>query len=108
MTVATAAYVVVIVNGNDTLSGLFQVPVVYCPHCIRVLKQWGYKEEGGNKDITFPIAAKTLFCVILTTENNGTVMANVKEDSASTTGFSIWQYGSNQYNLPTWWLCICK
>ena len=49
-----------------------------------------------------------VFAVIISGCNDGTVMGNIKEHSVSTTGFSLWFWDHNQYNLETYWIAVGK
>lgn len=73
-----------------------------------LILQWGRKAINGDKNITFPVRVNTVYCIGLGTENSGTVVSNVKSDSVTNTGFSIWQYDKDQYNLLCWWLMLGK
>ena len=49
-----------------------------------------------------------VYCIALGTENSGTVVSNIQKSSVTNTGFSLWQYDNNQYNVPCWWLMLGK
>lgn len=73
-----------------------------------LILQWGYKGIGGDKNITFPVRVNAVYCIALGTENSGTVVSNIQKSSVTNTGFSLWQYDNNQYNVPCWWLMLGK
>ena len=67
--------------------------------------QWGHTSESADKNVKFAVTMN-VFASAIVCANDGTVIGNLKEQSVSTTGFSLWFWDHNQYNLETYWIAV--
>lgn len=72
-----------------------------------LILQWGYYPGNQKHTITFPLVFNTIFAVMHSTINSGTIIMNIDPNSVTNTQFKIYDaVRSNQYDCPVYWVAI--
>lgn len=70
-------------------------------------EQWGYYPGNQKHTITFLLVFNTIFAVMHSTINSGTIIMNIDPNSVTNTQFKIYDaVRSNQYDCPVYWVAI--